>query len=61
MNDKLETGSRVHYYGVLGTIVDFQDWHREYAEVEWESGATETIPVWHLRAVTPDMEEILRA
>ena len=55
----IDIGTRVHYYGTLGTVVDFPSYHREHADVEWASGSVETIPVKDLREVDAEGEALL--
>lgn len=61
MNEHFDIGTRVHNYGSLGTIIDFPSYYRDEADVEWDSGGVETVPVEHLRIVTPEQEAFLRS
>lgn len=57
----MKPGQRVHWFGTLGTIVDFDDYHQERAMVSWDSGSSETVPTKELRPVTAEMEATLKS
>jgi hypothetical protein len=55
----MELNQRVHYFGVLGRVEEFVDYHQEQVVVRWDGGSSEVMETKDLHEVTPEWEAVL--
>lgn len=52
MNElKLDDHVQLYGYGLIGTVIQFLDFHQENVIVQWDNGGTELLPAADLHRV----------